>query len=209
MLRNLFLSLSAAVTLSAASTTPTFYKDVLPVLQKNCQECHRAGEAGPMSFMTYAESRPWAKAIRGAVLQHSMPPWYAKPGHGEFRNERKLTDQEIAILSAWAETGALEGNVKDAPPARQFTTGWNIGTPDLVYELPHAFEVPAKGTIEYQYVVIPTGFKEDRWVEMAEVRPGNRTVNHHVIAFVRPPGVKWLSELKPGEFTVPGKPAPR
>jgi len=208
MLRNLFLGLSAAAALSAAntgSTKVTFYKDVLPVLQKNCQECHRAGEAGPMAFTTYQESRPWAKAIRGAVLQHTMPPWYASPAHGQFRNERRLTDQEIATLSAWAESGAPEGDAKDAPPPRQFVDGWNIGKPDVVYTLPHAFEVPAKGTIEYQYVVIPTGFKEDRWVEMAEVRPGNRTVNHHVIAFVRPPGVKWLSELKPGEFTVPKK----
>jgi len=208
MLRNLFLGLSTAAALFAAntgSTKVTFYKDVLPVLQKNCQECHRVGEAGPMSFVTYQESRPWAKAIRGAVLQHTMPPWYANPAHGEFRNARQLTAQEVATLTAWAEDGALEGDAKDAPPKRQFVDGWNIGKPDVVYTLPHAFEVPAKGTIEYQYVVIPTGFKEDRWVEMAEVRPGNRTVNHHVIAFVRPPGVKWLSELKPGEFTVPAK----
>ena len=202
MLRNLFLGLSAAAALSAADTATakvTFYKDVLPVLQKNCQECHRPGEAGPMSFVSYQETRPWAKAIRGAVLQHTMPPWYANPAHGEFRNERRLTEAETATLIAWAENGALEGIAKEAPAARKFVDGWNIGKPDLVLSLPKAFDVPARGTIEYQYVVIPTGFKEDRWVEMAEVRPGNRTVNHHVIAFVRPPGVKWLTELKPGE----------
>jgi hypothetical protein len=208
MLRNLFLGLSAVAALSAANTGTakvTFYKDVLPVLQNKCQECHRPGEAGPMSFMSYQEARPWAKAIRGAVLQHTMPPWFADPAHGKFRNERKLTPQEVATLSAWAENGAAEGSAKDAPAKREFVDGWNIGVPDQVITLPRAFEVPAKGTIEYQYMVIPTGFTEDKWVNMAEVRPGNRTVSHHVIAFVRPPGVKWLSELKPGEFTVPEK----
>jgi hypothetical protein len=189
----------------ASSTNVTFYKDVLPVLQKNCQECHRAGEAGPMQFMTYAETRPWAKAIRGAVLQHTMPPWFADPAHGSFRNERRLTEQEAATLVSWAETGAAEGNAQDAPKARHFVDGWNIGQPDLILSLPRAFDVPARGTIEYQYVVIPTGFTEDRWVEMAEVRPGNRTINHHTIAFIRPPGVKWLTEVKPGEFRVPQK----
>jgi hypothetical protein len=211
MKRSVLLCLAtsaAASALFAASTGPsnvTFYKDVLPVLQKNCQECHRAGEAGPMSFMSYAEARPWAKAMRGAVLQHTMPPWFANPAHGVFRNARVLTEKETATLVSWADQGAPEGNVKDAPPPRSFVAGWNIGQPDLVLSIPRAFEVPARGTIEYQYVVIPTGFTEDRWVDMAEVRPGNRTMNHHTIAFVRPPGVKWLTELKPGEFYVPPK----
>jgi mono/diheme cytochrome c family protein len=183
----------------------TFYKDVLPILQAHCQECHRPGEAGPMSFLSYAEARPWAKAIRGSVLQHTMPPWFANPAHGVFRNERRLTGKEIATLVSWADTGAASGDTKDSPAGRSFVEGWNIGQPDLVLSLPHAFEIPAQGTIEYQYVVIPTGFTGDRWVDMAEVRPGNRANNHHVIAFVRPPGVQWLTELKPGEFYVPPK----
>lgn len=207
----LLLTFSAAgvLSLSAANTTgtstPTFYKDVLPVLQKNCQDCHRPGEAGPMTFLSYKDSRPWAKAIKQAVQKGSMPPWFADPNHGKFANERRLTQQEIATLVAWADGGAPEGNAKDAPKPRQFADGWMIGQPDKIIPMPKAFQVPASGTVEYNYVILPTGLTEDAWIEKAELRPGNRAVNHHVIAFIRPPGSNWFRDQKPGEFFVPKK----
>lgn len=183
---------------SAASTAVTFYKDVLPILQNNCQTCHRAGEVAPMSLGTYEETRPWAVAIKQAVLSKKMPPWYADPRYGHFANERKLTPEQIKTLVMWADRGAPAGNVKDRPAPVLFTEGWNIGKPDVVLEMPNAFQVPAEGTIDYQYVVIPGNFKQDTWVKAAEIRPGNRAIVHHVIAFVRPPGSLWLKGVEPG-----------
>ena len=183
----------------------TFYRDVLPILQKNCQTCHRPGEAAPMSFLTYKDVRPWSKAIREAVLLRKMPPWYADPHYGRFSNDRSLSDAEITTLVRWADGGAIAGEPEPGHKAPKFVSGWNIGQPDVVFEMPDPFPVPASGTIEYQYLVIPTNFTEDRWIQMAEVRPGNRAVVHHVIAFLRPPGSKWLKDAKPGVPFVPKK----
>src|SRR5581483_1935515 len=166
------LPLFAGAAIAAAATNVTFNKDVLPVLQKNCQSCHRPGEAAPMSFLTYQDTRPWAKAIKAAVLSKKMPPWSADAKYGHFLNERRLSESEISALTTWADNGAPEGSAKDKPAPLQFTEGWNI-KPDMVIEMPNAFEVPAQGTIEYQHIVIPTKFEKDTWVQAAEVRPGN------------------------------------
>jgi hypothetical protein len=192
----LILSVAAVAT---ASPQVSYNKDVLPVLQKNCQSCHRPGEAAPMSFLTYKETRPWAKAIRTAVLSKKMPPWFADPHVGKFSNDRSLSQADIDTLAKWAETGAAEGNRKDAPAPVAFVDGWNIGKPDVVLEMPADYEVPASGTIEYTYFLLPTGFTEDKWVQMAEARPGNRALVHHLIAFIREPGSNWLPGIKPGE----------
>ena len=207
MPRAFVLSLFAGVVASAATTQSpvTFYKDVLPVLQRHCQGCHRPGEVAPMSFLDYQSTRPWAKAMKAAVLERKMPPWLADPHYGKFANDRRLTDADIKALVTWSDAGAPQGDPKDAPPPVKWLDGWNIGKPDLEFEMPNAFDVQASGTIEYQYVVIPTGFAEDRWVQMAEVRPGNRAVEHHVIAFLRPPGSKWMADAKPGVPFVPAR----
>src|SRR5260370_4678726 len=116
-MRVLSLGLVCAALVAAATTSsqPTFYKDVLPVLQRNCQVCHRPGEAAPMSFLTYESARPWAKAIKEAVLAKKMPPWFADPRYGDFRNKPNLTETEIKTLAAWADSGAPEGDAKDKP----------------------------------------------------------------------------------------------
>ena len=199
------------VSLFAANTEPntvTFHKDVLPILQKNCQSCHRPGEAAPMSLLTWKETRPWAKAIREAVRLKRMPPWFADPHVGKFANERRLSEAEINTLAQWADSGAQEGDPKDAPKPIAFVEGWNIGQPDLVVEMPSEYDVPASGTVEYTYFVMPTGFTEDKWVQLAEIRPGNRRVVHHVIAFIREPGSKWLPGAQPGVAFVPKKGTP-
>src|SRR5713226_155441 len=151
----------------AATTreSPTFYHDVLPILQMRCQECHRPGQIAPMPFQTYQQTRPWAKAIREAVLIKKMPPWFAEPGFGPFANDRSLSKQEIQTLVAWVESGAPEGHLKDAPPPRRWVEGWDIVRPDNVIEMPNAFRVPANGDVDYQYIVVPTGFTEDKWVQ--------------------------------------------
>ena len=192
----------------AASAAPvpkevTFHKDVEPVLQERCQSCHRPGEAAPMSLLTYKDARPWAKAIKEAVLVRKMPPWFADPAHGQFVNDRRLSQEEIDILAAWADTGAKEGDLSAAPKAKTFADGWVMGKPDLVIDMPESYEVPASGTIDYTYFVVPSGFTEDRWVQQVEVRPGNRAVVHHIVMIVRPPGVKYVSEAPIGHAYVP------
>ncbi len=184
-----WVALCASVAASAAPAT--FYKDVLPVLQRNCQSCHRPGEIAPMSFLTYDSTRPWAKAIKTSVLNGKMPPWFADPAVGHFLNDRTLAKADIDTLVGWADAGAPTGNEKDAPKPIVFTEGWNLGKPDVFLEMANDFEVPATGAIEYQNFVIPTGFTEDKWVQVVEMRPGNPTVVHHAAAFVR--------EHKPGQ----------
>ncbi len=196
------LSLGAAF----AAPKPTFYKDVQPVLERNCVGCHRPGEAAPMSLLNYKEVRPFAAAIKSSVSQRRMPPWNADPKVGHFLNDRSLAETDIKTLVDWATTGASEGNVKDAQPVkRDFTEGWTIGKPDVVIEMPEAFKVPASGKIDYHYIVLPTNFKQDMWVTAAETRPQSRAVNHHIIAFVREPGNKWFKDAKHGELFIPNK----
>jgi hypothetical protein len=180
-----------------AQSVPTFNKDVLPILQRNCQVCHRPDEIGPMSFLTYESTRPWAKAMKAAVVSKKMPPWFADPRYGHFANEKRLTEAEIAAISAWADSGAPEGDVKDKPAPVAFRDGWNI-RPDLVFQIPKPFKVPAKGTIEYTYITVSAPFKEDTWVVAGEIRPTNRSVVHHVIANVRPKGSKWMTQAQLG-----------
>ena len=197
--------LFAAATLMAADSVPTYTRDVAPILRANCETCHRAGEAAPMSLRTYKDARPFAAAIKEAVALRKMPPWYADPHYGEFANDRSLSQHDIDVLVTWAKAGAPEGDPSDLPKAASFTDGWNIPNPDLVLEMPAAFSVPATGTVEYQYILVPGKFTEDTWVQMSEVRPGNRAVLHHVIAFVRPPGSKWLKSIQPGIPYIPPK----
>ena len=192
----LFVSLSAFA-------APTFHKDVEPLLQKSCQECHRPGEIGPMPLLSYEQARPWAKSIKAAVLKNQMPPWPADPHYGKFSNDRSLTKEQIDTISAWVDAGAPEGNKADAPKPRTWIDGWNIQKPDAIIEMPQAFEVPASGEVDYQYIVVPTGFTEDKWVQAVEIRPSNRTVVHHAVMFIREPGNPWMKEAKPGVPFVP------
>ena len=199
-MRRLFAALlSTAITIGAASAAEsvTFNKDVLPVLQRECQVCHRPGEIGPMAFLTDEGTRPWAKAIKAAVASKKMPPWFADPKYGHFKNERRLSDADLNTLMAWADAGAPEGEAKDKPRPVAFTEGWNI-RPDLILKAPKPMKIPAKGTMEYTYITVSAPFKEDTWVLAGEIRPGNRSVVHHVTANVRPKGSKWMAPSQLG-----------
>ena len=190
---------------TAMGGTPTFSKDVAPILYKNCASCHRPGEIAPMPLLTYAQTRPWAKSIREKVLLGEMPPWHAAQPRGTFSNDRRLTDSERNTLVAWAEAGSPEGDPKDLPAAPKFSEGWEIGTPDLVLSMSKPYDVPASGTIPYQFFTIPTNFTEDKWVQAIELRPGTRSVVHHILAFARVPD----KPAEPGAFVtvVPRIPA--
>jgi hypothetical protein len=186
-----------------ADASVTFNKDVLPILQKDCQTCHRPGEIGPMPLLTYQGTRPWAKAIKTAVLSKKMPPWFADPKHGQFANDRSLSPADVKTLAAWADAGAPEGNAKDRPALVEWVDGWNIPQPDLVVQMPVEYEVPARGTVEYTYMIVPTGFTEDKWVQAMEVRPSNRAVVHHANVYIRRPGSPWLRKYPAGVALVP------
>jgi len=179
---------------------PTYSKDVAPIIQKNCQVCHRPGEAGPFPMLNYRQVRPWAQAMKVAVQSGKMPPWFADPRYGHFSNAMSLTPAEKETLAKWADAGAPEGDPKDLPPPVDWVAGWQIGKPDKVYELPVPYDVPASGVIDYQHVIVPTGFTQDLWVQAAEVRPTDRMVVHHIIAFVREPNSNWFRDQKPGVF---------
>ena len=155
-----------------------------------------------MPLLTFQEVRPWAKAIRSAVLTGKMPPWQADPRHGKFSNDLSLTQAEKDALVAWIDGGAPEGSIADAPKPVAFTDGWRIPKPDVVFEMPASFTVPAKGAIDYQYIPVPTNFTEDKWVEGVEVRPGDRSVVHHAIVVVDTGngerGQEYLAGYAPG-----------
>ncbi|MBI1787184.1 MAG: thiol-disulfide isomerase [Acidobacteria bacterium] len=186
-----FLAAAVCAAALAATKEPapklTYTKDVAAILNKRCVECHRPGEAAPMAFQNYKQVRPWAKAIREKMVTRTMPVWLADPSHGEFRNDRRLPQSEIDTVMAWVDSGAPEGDPKHLPPPPQFLDGWNIGKPDMVFELPQEVDVPATGVVPYQYYRVPTNFTEDRWIQAAEIRPGNRSVVHHVIVFLNEP----------------------
>jgi len=177
---------------------PTYTKDVAPILFRNCTPCHRPGEIAPMSLLTYDDARPHAKAIRDEVGEGHMPPWHAEAPKGTFLNERGLTDEEKQVLFRWAATGAQKGDPKDLPPAPVYPDGWAMGKPDVVLEMEESYTVPADGVIEYEYFYIPTNFTEPKWIQAVELRPGNREVVHHALAFYRAkPDLQRAAVLRP------------
>ena len=198
-MRLLIVSVVLPVAAMAASNV-TFNKDVLPVLQNNCQSCHRTGEVAPMSFLTYESTRPWAKAIKAAVVAKKMPPWFADPRYGHFSNAPGLTAADIDTLSAWADNGSPEGNAKDKPAPKQWLEGWSI-KPDVVVQLQEPFQVPAKGIIELTNIIVPSGFTKDTWITSLEIRPTDPAVVHHVVVSFRPhnPNVKYGVQEAPAK----------
>jgi hypothetical protein len=202
-MRPAVLALLTGSALMAAPAPVTFNKDVLPILQNRCQDCHRPGEVAPMSFLTYKETRPWAKAIKSAILTKKMPPWFMDQGIGHFKNERRLSTEEIDTITAWVDAGAPEGNAKDKPAPVTFATGWSIGKPDIVVEFPSDVQLPATGLIDQSNLLVKVNFPKDIWVKAAEVRPGNPRAVHHMKAWVRPPGSAWMKDVPEGTLVVP------
>ena len=183
------IALVGSDAVSGAGKAPlTFSKDIAPIFYKNCVGCHRSGEIAPMSLITYKEIRPWAKAIREKVANRQMPPWHADAQYGKWENDRRLTQKELDTLVAWVDGGAAEGNAKDLPPMPKFASGWQIGEPDIVFQMPTEFTVPAEGSVPYQHFTVPTNFKEDRYIQALEARAGNLSVVHHIVMYVRDPG---------------------
>ncbi|MCU1382402.1 MAG: hypothetical protein JWL71_1099 [Acidobacteria bacterium] len=179
---------------TGAAPAPTFSKDVAPIFNKSCVECHRPTMFAPMSLTTFDAARPWAKSIKQRVVSGVMPPWGADTPHGMFKNDPRLTPAEIDTIARWVDAGAPKGDDKDLPAAPTFADGWSIGTPDAIFTMDEEFTIPADGTIPYKYFRAPTGLTEDKWIQAIEIHPSARAQVHHVLAFTQPAG----SVPKPG-----------
>ena len=188
---------------------PTFYREVLPILQSHCQSCHRQGEMAPMPLETFRQVKPFAHSIATVTAKKTMPPWFADPCCGHFSNDPSLTPAEIDTLRGWANAHAPAGDLHTAPPPVHWTSGWKIESPDLTLRMPVPKRLPASGDVPYQYVIIPTHFKEDRWVRMSEIRPSNAMVVHHAVAYIRDPESSWLRGAPVGKpFSADDLPTP-
>lgn len=179
----------APVALWAASApTPSYNKDIAPILYKNCAGCHRPGEVAPFSLLTYQDTAKRAALIASVTKVRVMPPWKAEPGYGQFQDERRLTDEQIALIAAWAKAGTPEGNPADKPAPPTFTDGWQLGKPDRVFTTMAKFTVPADGPDQFRCFVIPMNLETDVNIGAAEFRPDNRRVVHHALLFTDPTG---------------------
>ena len=175
-------------TRATPQTDFTYTKQVSRILQKNCQGCHRPGEAAPFALMNYEDASRHGRMIKEVTTQRRMPPWHADPRHGSFANFRRMDRADIDTLAAWVDAGMPQGDANDLPKAIDWPKGWKLGKPDLVFQMPEEFEVPAAGVLPYKTWVIDTNFTEDKWVRLAEARPGNAAVVHHVVIYILKPG---------------------
>ena len=185
-MRYCFALLFAPVLLTAQ--TVTFNKQIAPIIFNNCSSCHRPGEAAPFSLLSYKDVVPKARLIAAVTSSRQMPPWKAEPASYPYRDERRLTDSQIAMIRDWVKQGMPEGKTEDRTEPPKFSSGWMLGEPDLVVEMPAGYHVPADGPDIYRNIVIPLGLKEDKWVTAIDMRPSARSVVHHVLYFGDPEG---------------------
>jgi mono/diheme cytochrome c family protein len=185
----------------SAAGTVTYAKHVARILNDNCVTCHRAGQVAPFSLETYEKSKAWSQEIMNTTRQKSMPPWKPTTNHGEYYNERRLSDEDLALLEKWHQGGAPEGDPKETPPLAKFSDAWMMGKPDAVLKSQGGFELKAKGRDEYRCYVIQNPFDEDKWVTGIEYRPGNLRAVHHIIGYL---DVSGQSEKKDAADPLPG-----
>lgn len=179
---------------AVGSTEVTYAQHIAPILFKNCTGCHRPGEIGPFSLLTYDDAAGWGEMIQEVVREQRMPPWHADGEHGRFSNARGLSPADIETITKWVDAGMPSGDLSTAPQPPSFPEGWTIGKPTHVFTMSKPFRVPARGTIDYQWITIDPQLKEDMWVSAVEIRPGARKVVHHVLAFLVQPGARRPTE---------------
>jgi len=200
-----FLALLGAIAMPAE---PTYNKDIAPILYKNCAGCHRPGEVAPFSLLTYADTAKRAALIATVTKARVMPPWKAEPGHGEFQDARRLTDEQIVLLQQWAGNGAPEGDAADRPTPPAFASGWQLGQPDRVLTATAKYSVPPDGPDQFRCFVIPLNLDEDAYVGAMEFRADDRRTVHHALVFIDPNGQgrKLAAGSKDGGYTCFGSP---
>ena len=187
-----FLAATAAVAEPAANNAvdtaqATWADGVASVLHENCASCHRPGQVAPMSLLSYQEARPWAKSIRRVVNDRSMPPWFANPEHGDFREDARLSDDEVNLLTRWVAAGAPAGDLAAAPAAPSFNSDWKIGEPDVILSM-EPFEVTDEMEDHYEWVQVTNPLDRDVWIESFEVRPSFMEAAHHNLTYIGPEG---------------------
>ncbi len=195
------------VDVAATDSIVTYAEHIAPILHKHCLECHRKGQIGPFAMDDFDEIVGWAEMMRETIDQERMPPWHAAPPHDRFLGSRIMDETEKSLVRRWVDQGMPAGNLDETPMPPPFVDGWALSrTPDMVLEMAsQSMEIPAQGTVDYQYFVIDPGFESDQWVSESQVVPGNAAVVHHAICFVRPPdgsefkGVGWLGAYVPGQ----------
>lgn len=196
------LSLLSSLMLAQAATGAhaTFNRDIAPIVHRNCAACHRPGEAAPFSLLSYEDVRKKGKLIAKVTASRFMPPWKAEPASYPYRDERRLTENEILLIQDWVGQGMAEGG-GDRPVAPTFPSSWRLGEPDLVVEMPAAYHVPADGPDIYRNIAVPLGLKEEKWITAIDMRPSARSVVHHVLYFADPKG---LAHQRPQQGAEPG-----
>jgi len=187
---------------SAPDTAPvTFNENIAPIIYHNCSPCHRAGEAAPFPFLSYQDVAKRARTIAKVTASRFMPPWKPEPASYAYRDDRRLTTDEILLIQSWVKQGMPEGNAAKKPEPPKFASGWQLGEPDLIVEMPAAYHVPADGPDIYRNIAVPSGLTEDRWITAIEMRPSARAVVHHVLYFADPSG---HAHEKPPQGAEPG-----
>lgn len=181
-------TLAIAAQAFGADAPVTFNKNIAPIIYNNCSSCHRPGEAAPFALLSYQDVVKRGKLIAQVTKSQYMPPWKAEKASFAFKDERRLTDQQIAQIDQWVKAGMPEGNASDAPPAPKFASGWKLGDPDMLIELPEGFKVPADGPDVYRNIGIPLNFGEDKWITAIDMKPTARPTVHHVLYFSDPTG---------------------
>lgn len=185
-----FPALTAADPAAAAGssvTSITYTKDIAPMLQAHCGECHHPGGIAPFSLNSYRQVRGWSKMIKEVVLDGRMPPWHADPHVGEWKNDRSLSEEQKQTIVKWIEGGMPQGDPADAPEEVEWHNEWRIGEPDVVFEMPEEVTIDPAGVVPYMYFETKTNFEDDVWVSAMECLPGNPKVVHHIIMFVSDP----------------------
>jgi thiol-disulfide isomerase/thioredoxin len=173
---------------TSTKTDVTYSKHVAPILQNRCQVCHRPGQIAPFTLLSYDDAVRHARMIKEVTEQRRMPPWHADPRHGRFHNDRRLSQDELSTIAAWVGGGMPQGDPRDLPKPIAWPEGWKHGKPDLVFEMPETFDVPATGVVPYKNWIIDPGFTEDVWVQTAECRPGVPGVVHHIVVYIMKQG---------------------
>ncbi|QEF99795.1 Thiol-disulfide oxidoreductase ResA [Stieleria maiorica] len=195
---------------ATSSADVTFNADIAAILNEHCVECHRPGEIAPMALTDYDEVVGWGQMILEVIDQKRMPPWHADPDIGHFVGQRRMSDEARNKIAAWIDDGMPQGDAADRPPLPQWPSGWQFASePDVEIAIrDRPFTVPAEGVVEYQYFVVDPKWTEDRWIRAAQVIPGDASVVHHAIVFVRPPdgssfhGIGWMAAYVPGQRAV-------
>lgn len=205
---NVICPLALASLSAALGATPTYNKDIAPILYENCANCHRPGEVAPFSLLTYQDAAKRAALIATITKARTMPPWKAEPGHGDFKNTRRLSDQQIAMLDQWAKNGTPEGKASDKPALPKFTDGWQAGEPDKVFTIPSKYALSPDGPDQFRCFVIPLEMTEDKYLGAVEFRPDNRRIVHHALVFSDPgqQGRKLAAGSADGSYSCFGSP---